>query len=95
MLAEYFRPSTFIASLLNTHFARFLEFNRERQAKPLWSWRVGGVIARCEVVMSDGSHLLSQILNSAFHPVDSSSQGFGEENDRTHLGLGGAINIIP
>lgn len=95
MLAEYFRPSTSIASSLNTHFVPILEYDAERQAKLPWSWRIGGVIAKRKVVMSDGSPFLSQTLNSAFHPMDSSSPGFGEENGRARLGLWDAINTLP
>lgn len=95
MLVEYFRLSTLIACSLNTHFVPVLEFNRERQVKLPWTCRAGGVIARFKVMRSDKSHFISRTLNSAFHSMDSSSQGLGEENGRIHLGLQDAINIFP
>lgn len=77
MLVEYFSPSSLIASSLNTHFVPLLEFNRERQVELPWTCRIGGVIARFRVMISVKSHFLSWTLNSAFHPMDTSLQGFG------------------
>lgn len=87
MLVEYLSPSTLIASSLNTYFVPVLESNRERQVELPWTCRIGGVIARFKVMISVKSHFLSWTLNSAFHPMDTSLQGFGEENGRIHLGL--------
>lgn len=53
------------------------------------------MIAGFKMMMSDKSHFLSWTLNSEFHPMDSSSQAFVEENGRIHLGLWDAINIFP
>lgn len=94
MVVECFRPSTLIVSSRNTHFDLVLESNKERQVKLPWTCRIGGVIAIFKVMMSDKSHFFFWTLSSAFHPMDSSSQGFGEENGKIHLGLWHAINIF-